>query len=148
MKETLARLNTILESKAGRLLALSDAASALRPAPGKWSRKEILGHLVDSASNNHQRFVRAALAPDLVFPPYEQEGWVAVQRYGEESWLNLIELWLAYNRHLLHVMSSVPESALEHRCVVGGGEPVSLRDLMAGYVDHLQHHLSQILGGG
>ena len=147
MKETIARLHTILESKAGRLLALSDAASALRPAPEKWSRKEILGHLVDSASNNHQRFVRATLVPDLVFPSYEQEGWVAVQRYGEESWLNLIDLWLAYNRHLLHVMSSAPESALGHRCVVGSGEPMSLRDLMTSYVDHLQHHLSQILGG-
>src|SRR5260221_9334761 len=119
MKETIARLRTILESKAGRLLALSDAESARRPASGKWSPKEILGHLVDSASNNHQRFVRAQLVPDLIFPPYEQESWVAVQRYGEESWLDLVELWLPYHRQLLHVMASAPESALEHRSVVG-----------------------------
>src|SRR6266536_6582520 len=73
MKDTLERLRTILETVPPRLRAISEAESVRRPAADKWSRKEILGHLVDSASNNHQRFVRAQLVEELHFRPYEQE---------------------------------------------------------------------------
>ena len=145
MKETLERLRTILETVPPRLRAISESESVRRPAADKWSRKEILGHLVDSASNNHQRFVRAQLVEELHFPPYEQEGWVTVQRYLEEPWETIVQLWQAYNHHLLHVMAAVPESRYRHRCHSGGSEPVTLRDHMADYVRHLDHHLAQIL---
>ncbi len=125
--------------------AISEAESVRRPAADKWSRKEILGHLVDSASNNHQRFVRAQLEEELHFPPYEQEGWVTVQRYLEEPWETIVQLWQAYNRHLLHVMAAVPESRYRHRCHSGDREPATLRDHMVDYVRHLDHHLAQIL---
>ena len=73
-----------------RLLALSDAEAAKAPAPGKWSPKQVLGHLIDSASNNHQRFVRAQFTDDLVFAGYQQEPWVEASvtspRRGRSSW--------------------------------------------------------------
>lgn len=145
MKETLERLGRILETAPPRLLAIKDAEAARPAAIDKWSRKEVLGHLVDSASNNHQRFVRAQLVEELHFPPYAQEGWVSVQRYRDEPWDAIVELWRAYNRHLLHVMAAVPESRYGHRCHSGSSEPVTLRDHMIDYVVHLDHHLAQIL---
>ena len=89
MIEAANRLARILESVPPRLSNISDADAAHRTAPGRWSKKEILGHLIDSAGNNHQRFVRAQFVPVLAFPNYEQEGWVAAQSYATESWPDL-----------------------------------------------------------
>jgi hypothetical protein len=148
MEETIARLRTILETAPARLLAISEAEASRPRAIEKWSAKEVLGHLVDSASNNHQRFVRGQLVEDLHFPPYEQEGWVSVQHYREEPWKVIVDLWRAYNRHLVHVMSRVPSSRYGHRCHSGSNEPLTLHDHMVDYVRHLEHHLAQILGRG
>lgn len=124
-------------------------------ADDNWSRIEILGHLVDSAANNHQRFVRAQFNGDLVFPGYEQDGWVSVQKYSEESWPELIQLWSSYNSHLLHVFSAIPETTRtksrdRHNLdeiafeLVPKDQPATLEYLIRDYVDHLQHHLNQI----
>lgn len=94
-----------IESAEKKLLAISEAQSEGSLAPEKWSAKELLGHLIDSAANNHHRFVLAQLSDDLVFPRYDQEKWVETQRYQQESWPLLIQLWKAYNLHLLHVMA-------------------------------------------
>jgi hypothetical protein len=112
-----------------------------------WSRKEILGHLIDSASNNHQRFVRAQISPPLSFPGYEQEAWVRTQDYAGRPWSELVLLWHGYNRHLVHVMSRIPSAAFANECVCPGrpDEPATLGDHMTDYVDHLEHHLGQIL---
>ena len=85
---------TVIEAAAS-LSAVSPEDASKRPAPGKWSAKEIIGHLVDSAANNHQRFVRAQLQDDLVFAGYEQDAWVAAQRYGDAPWVELVVLWRA-----------------------------------------------------
>jgi hypothetical protein len=112
----------IVESELPKLRALDEEQASAPRAPGKWSPKQIIGHLLDSAFNNHQRFVRAQLVEELRFPPYEQEGWVATQRYRDEPWQGIVELWQAYNRHLLHVMTAVPESRYGRRCLSGEGE--------------------------
>lgn len=148
MKDVIERLRKTLETAPARLLALGEAGARERPMAQKWSRKEILGHLIDSASNNHQRFVRAQLASELSFPPYDGDAWVATEGFQDEPWAALVGLWLAYNRHLLHVMGRVPADKLAHRCRVAEDEPVALGDHMRGYVDHLEHHLAQILGPG
>jgi len=144
MIEAANRLARILGSVPPRLCNISDDDAARRPAPGRWSKKEILGHLIDSAGNNHQRFVRAQLAPRLDFPEYEQEGWVAAQSYATESWPDLVNLWLLLNRHLLHVIEAIPEECLARPCAIGENDAVPLSALIVDYVSHLEHHLEQI----
>jgi hypothetical protein len=142
------RLAAILQAVLPRLQAIPDGEAARAPAPGCWSKKEILGHLIDSASNNHQRIVRTLLAPRADFPAYEQETWVSVQGYAAEDWPSLVNLWMAVNRHLLHIIRTIPESARSHECAVGRKPPMALSALIVGYLDHLDHHLDQVLGGG
>src|SRR4051812_1294199 len=98
------RLAGVLERAPVLLANISDADAARRERPGRWSKKEILGHLIDSAGNNHQRFVRLMIAPSLQIPDYEQEAWVSAQSYATESWPDLVNLWLLFNRHLLHII--------------------------------------------
>ena len=144
MRQTALRLQQIVERSEDHLLVLTEAESQLRPSSTKWSRKEVLGHLIDSASNNHQRFVRAQLEDELVFPGYAQTDWNRVQQYQSENWENLVRLWTSYNLHLAHVIAAIPESAAENRCTIGDGEPVTLQFLVTDYVIHLEHHLAQI----
>ncbi len=112
--------------------------------PGGWSRKQVLGHLIDSASNNHQRFVRAMLQPSLDFPPYDQDGNVRVQAVHLAEWSLLVSLWAAYNRYLAHLIAHLPESKLDTPCRIGAGETLTLAFLMSDYLSHLSHHLHQI----
>jgi hypothetical protein len=123
----------------------TEAASAAPVSAGKWSRRELIGHLIDSASNNHQRFVRAQVDAVLTFPGYEQESWVERQAYKDESWADLTMLWKSYNLHLLHVISHMSNDRLDCLCAIGNNEPVTLRFLAEDYVRHLKHHLEQIL---
>jgi hypothetical protein len=124
--------------------AYTDAQASVKLKTGGWSRKEILGHLVDSAANNHQRFVRLSLGEVPAMPGYEQEGWVRTQGYQEEAWNSIIDLWSSYNRHLAHVIGRMPEGALERQCRVAGGNPVTLKFLVSDYLQHMMHHLEQM----
>lgn len=114
------------------------------PFSGHWSRRQILGHLIDSAANNHQRFVRAQLQRDLSTPTYAQEEWVETERFNEREWSELVTFWLAYNRHVLHLMSHVPARHLDAVLRIGDHEPQSLEYVMIDYVRHLKHHLEQL----
>jgi hypothetical protein len=112
--------------------------------PGGWSRKQVLGHRIDSASNNHQRFVRAVLQTSLDFPTYDQDGNARVQVPQEVDWSLLVSLWAAYNRYLAHVIARLPATKLDAVCRIGTGKPVTLGFLASDYVTHLVHHLKQI----
>src|SRR5215218_8763786 len=103
--------DTIVAAKA-RLSDMSETQSRQKSSPEDWSPAEVLGHLIDSAANNHQRFVRAQFTDDLVFAGYEQNQWVSSQKYRDESWSEVIQLWSSYNLHLLHVVSVIPEDVL------------------------------------
>lgn len=124
-----------------------DAGESAQPIlAGGWSRRQVLGHLIDSASNNHQRFVRAALQPSLEFPRYDQEGCVRVEAPQEADWLLLISLWANYNRYLAHIIAHLPASKMETVCRIGDGKPVPLQFVLSEYITHLLHHLGQIGG--
>lgn len=124
---------------------VDESRTSTSPAPGKWSAREILGHLVDSACNNHRRFIVGQDAGPVAFDGYEQDVWVARQRYAEQPFRDIVALWVAYNRHLAHVMTSVPQEALSHTGrAPGGSGDVTLGFLMEDYVTHLRHHLDQL----
>ena len=139
--ELRAELDTILP----RLRAVDEAAAMRDRGAGKWVRKEILGHLIDSAANNHQRFVRARIHGRLAFPEYAQDTWVALHAYRERPWAELVDLWERLNRHVAVVMASTPASQFESPCVIGAAAPVTLGWLMGDYVRHMRHHLVQIV---
>jgi hypothetical protein len=144
MKDVADALRGEVESALPRLRRLSDRDAEAARAPGKWVRKEILGHLIDSAANNHQRFVRAQIENPFRGPTYEQNAWVDIGGYVRRPWHELIDLWAAMNRHLAHIIESTPESKLAVQCVIGRNEPASLEWVMRDYVRHLRHHLEQI----
>jgi len=134
----------ILEREIPRLRVLQPRDVSTSAAPGKWSRKEVLGHLIDSASNNHQRFVRALLSDELSFPGYSQTDWVRVQGYADEEWQRIIDTWSALNRHIAHIVSRISAGKLGTRCRIGDGEAVTLEALIADYIRHMEHHLEQL----
>jgi hypothetical protein len=145
MSAAIERLRFAVRTLPGVLARCSEVESEQRLVPERWTKKEVLGHLIDSASNNHQRFVRGQLASGQDFPGYQQEEWVRVQGYQSARWPDLIDLWRAYNTHLLHVAERMTEEGRRATCRVGGGTEVTLAGLFVDYVDHLEHHLHKML---
>jgi hypothetical protein len=114
---------------------------------GGWTRKQIAGHLLDSATNNRQRFVRAASEGSFNGPNYAQDAWVAAHGYAEHTWETLLSWWEAEHEILMAVVDRIPESRLEAQCVMDGNAPVTLRFLIEDYVAHQRWHLKQMLAG-
>ncbi len=107
-------------------------------------KKEILGHLIDSAANNHQRFVRAQFADPFVWPGYDQQAWVTLHRYRARPWSELVELWRTLNAQVASVIETVPAEKLRTRCLIGEREATPLEWWMRDYLRHLKHHLEQL----
>jgi len=128
-----------------KLLALDPALARQKNSPDVWSRQETLGHLIDSALNNHQRIVRASHNAAADFPTYDQNRWVQVQRFGEMNWLELVDLFSLINNHLCRVIDHLPEDVLGNPCNIGRQTPVTLRFVIEDYHRHLRLHLEQVL---
>ena len=144
MLKAISHLQKLLDTVPARLKTLSPEATAMKRAPAKWSAKEELGHLLDSAANNHQRIVRAQFEDKLAMPGYDQARWVAVHNYQNREWAELIELWTALNRQLLAAAQAVPEPAWAHKLTVGGSELMTLQFVFEDYIAHMTHHLQHI----
>ena len=129
-----------------RLNAVSPGLADTPWSPGKWTRKQIVGHLLDSAANNRQRFVRAAIQGQYAGPTYAQDGWIAAHGYAEQPWSVLLDWWRAEQQILRAVVDRVPEDRLQALCSVGDNAPVTLQFLIEDYVTHHQWHLRQIDG--
>jgi hypothetical protein len=142
--QTLREFRAEIERLRGALLALSPALADTPWRAGGWTRKQIVGHLLDSAANNHQRFVRAAIDGQYAGPKYAQDAWVAAHGYGDESWETLLRWWQAEHEILAAVVDRVPEERLEAMCVVGDDAPVTLRFLIEDYLNHQRGHFAQL----
>jgi hypothetical protein len=140
----LSSLRDLLQRVPGRLERIPKDTVERKPTPSSWSPKEELGHLLDSAANNHQRIVRAQLEDKLALPGYEQNRWVAVNGYQRRDWKELIEVWQALNRQLLAAAESVPEAAWSHTLTIAGSQPMTLQFVFEDYVAHMLHHLQHI----
>ena len=111
-----------------------------------WSPKQELGHLIDSAANNHQRFVCAALDGEYTGQGYAQNAWVDIHGYQNLPWEQLVEFWFGYNKLLVTLIDNIPLEMLSADCVIGGGNAVSLGFVIEDYVKHMQHHVDHLLG--
>lgn len=136
---------------------LDDVHSALISVPesladvpwraGGWTRKQIVGHLLDSATNNRQRFVRASSEGSFEGPNYSQDEWVAAHGYDRQPWQTLLTWWESEHEILMAVVDQIPEERLEAQCFVGGDVPVTLRFLIEDYITHQRWHLKQLVAG-
>lgn len=138
-------LRGVLARELPHLRAVSDIASTVPRGAGKWSPREELGHLVDSAANNHQRFVRAALSSEYSGPSYVQEAWVRIHAYRDQPWEEIVGFWHQYNRVIAGVVSAIPDNVLQSPCTVGANPTVTLGWLIEDYIIHMQHHLDFLL---
>lgn len=144
MEPTIQHLEKIIVNYTRRLEALPEATYTVRPAPGKWSKKEMLGHLVDSAQNNIRRFIVAQYEETPVIV-YNQDKWVELTAYQRYPTRDLITLWILLNRHICRVLRSMPKGAAHRKCFMGNSQPHTLEWVAADYCNHLLHHLHQIL---
>jgi hypothetical protein len=124
-----------------RLAGVPEGLTAVKLSPDSWSLREIVGHLIDSASNNHQRFVRLQSTAVLEFPAYAGEAWVALQKYNGLDWTTLKELWFSYNRLLLRLVENVDPAAMGNLWRAEG-KSVSLEWLVKDYYRHLAEHVA------
>ena len=141
---SLDRFAAVLTAGTQRLGSFSPEVAAHRPKPSAWSKKEELGHLIDSAVNNYARLIRVQREDSPALPGYEQDAWVERQGYDERHWAQLISLWSALNAHMLAAAGRIPADALVRTCTVAGGQPITLGFLIEDYVDHMVHHLEHI----
>lgn len=138
------RLEKLINKIPDLLFQIDENEFCLKPSPDKWSKKEILGHLIDSATNNHQRFIRAQYE-DKPLIVYEQNQWNKFNFYSEIESKQIIEFWTIYNKHLLEIMKRIPNENLLKECKTNDGKMFTLEFFMNDYVEHLEYHLQQII---
>lgn len=129
----------IIESFYELLQEPADGLASVRLSADKWSLKEMVGHMIDSASNNHQRFTRLQLEAELQFPAYEAEPWNSIEKPQLCAWEDLIALWYRYNKFILHIIGIMDEKALQH-VWLKGGEKLTLSHLVEDYFRHIEWH--------
>lgn len=138
-------LRQTIEREWPHLCDLTDERASVPRAPGKWSAKEELGHLIDSAANNHIRFVRGSIEAEYRGPGYSQNEWVRLHGYSSMGWETIRNFWLQYNTLLAELVQRIPESRLQTPCFIGTNPEVTLEFVINDYILHMQHHIDQLL---
>ncbi len=138
---SLSLLRALVDQLPARLSKLSADEVQRKPSPAGWSRKDELGHLLDSAANNHQRIVRAQLENNPAMPGYDGDKWVALHRYQDREWSSLIAIWTALNRQLLAAAEAVPDSGWSRTCTIADSASLTLKFVFDDYLDHMMQHL-------
>lgn len=139
----------LLEEWEAKLLPLTDDIIALRWNKQNRTIKQILGHMIDSASNNTHRIIHLQYQADpLIFPDYAAMGnndrWIAIQDYQSEDWDDLVRLWKYSNRHIIHVIRNINPDRLDNEWITGSGGRVSLKSMILDYLPHFELHLNEI----
>jgi hypothetical protein len=137
-------LQALLDHVPARLEKTPPAQAEIGSSPSQWSPKQELGHLLDSAANNHQRIVRAQLEDKPAMPGYDGDRWVELHAYQRRDWTELIGLWKALNGQLLAAARAVPDSAWSRTCTIAGSKPLTLKFVFEDYIEHMMHHLQHI----
>ena len=138
-------LRETVERELPVLQQLTEEQSLLPRGEGKWCPREELGHLIDSAANNQQRFVRAALDGTYIGPGYSADDWVRLHGYRNMSWGTLVEFWFQYNVLLSEVLARISGERLETPCTIGAYPQVTLHFVAEDYILHLRHHIDLLL---
>ncbi|HMR86648.1 MAG TPA: DinB family protein [Saprospiraceae bacterium] len=142
--QSINRLDTLINIIPDLLLNMDESDLTLKTSPEKWSKKEILGHLIDSAANNHQRFIRGQYE-DVPTIFYDQNQWNNLSHYHGMNTNQIIAFWTMYNQHLLHIIKHITNDNLQKKCRAFDGYTYTLEFLINDYVAHLEHHLRQVV---
>jgi hypothetical protein len=146
MKEVVERLEYIIKKLPSKVKLISDEQMAAR-LPNKWSKKEILGHLCDSATNNHHRFIKVQFEKQpFLITPYAQNNWVSIQDYQSMSVDDIVSYWNSLNGNIVTVISKIPEDKLAYLCQIDENQCITLSELILDYLRHMEHHLMHIFG--
>ncbi len=147
MQDTISQLRTIISEYSRKISNLSESDFAVKPLPNKWSKKEVVGHLVDSAQNNLRRFIcgQYESAPPKI--KYQQDFWVAANNYQQASQHDVITLWKLINEQIIAVLQRMPAEKYTNTCEMGNDQSQlrTLQWLAEDYVKHLKHHLNQVI---
>jgi hypothetical protein len=141
--ESIKRLKILCDLIPNYLTRINEEEFCFKLNPNKWSKKEILGHLIDSAANNYQRFVRAQFE-NIPAISYDQNNWNTFSYHNQTDSRQLIEFWTSYNKQIIELFKHIPEENLKRKCIAGGNK-VTLEFIINDYVTHLEHHLKQII---
>jgi hypothetical protein len=147
MNEVARKFRAALDEVHRALVSVPESLADVPWREGGWTRKQIVGHLLDSAANNRQRFVRASTGGAYYGPNYGQDAWVAAHGYADQKWSTLLEWWETEHEILMAVVDRVSEDRLETRCILDEEAPVTLRFLIEDYVEHQRWHVRQLLAG-
>jgi hypothetical protein len=142
--QSLKHLRALINEVPPKLSKLPLSQVELKPSPVKWSPKEELGHLLDSAANNHQRIVRTQLEDEPKMPGYDGNAWVELHKYQRRNWQEMIDLWRNLNRQLLVAAEAVPDASWSRTCTIADSLPLTLKFVFEDYIDHMVHHLKHI----
>jgi len=143
MKDVYLELNSTVDDFFNKYKGLDNKITSTRLGVDKWTLKEIVGHLIDSASNNHQRFVRLQIVDELIFPGYGKDNskWLEIEKYNELNFYDIISLWKQYNILIGNIIKEADEDKLENYWIKSDGDKITLKDLMIDYVRHMREHV-------
>ncbi len=127
------------------LLSIDREITCIKVTEEKWSLTEIVGHLIDSAANNHQRMVRLQYTNRLNFPAYDCEQWLSVQKYNIMAWELVVSHWYSYNCILINIIEGIEDAQLDN-VWVNGEEEIPLREIIHQYYRHLELHMEHFNG--
>ncbi|HUS02025.1 MAG TPA: DinB family protein [Chitinophagaceae bacterium] len=135
-------LETLIDKYLSQLNSINDTDLSHKSLPAKWSKKELIGHLIDSAQNNIRRFIVARYEEDPTIT-YQQDNWVAINNYQQWESNHLIQLWYFLNRQMVYILKNIPAEVSQRTC--NTGTSYTIEWLAQDYIKHLKHHIHPVL---